>query len=203
MKCKVITIAVVLCYATLTASARPKWQAPHGTILVKPGQSLGKLKIGMSPQAVRRIMGQPCRVLNSNAPLVNKRDIWCEKWEKNKAVDIQSVSSYFIIADYVNGKVVQLVANLPSAKMPDGFSMRSSLAEIRKKLKNTEGDHAVPYEDWFSVGFSDRKQGVGYFFGLFDVSISTRGHQTADDAKPLHFVVFKPGRQMVHFLGWW
>ncbi len=135
----------------------------------------------MSRQSPRKVMGPRSNYNDHNS----KQDMWYE-------VDAEGngMQGYYVVVDYINSKVVQIVANLPNAATPGGFSMHSSLTQIKRNFNGIKRTNSFPNVDVREDVYSSGRLGIGFSF-----IVNGKFVQSSDS--PGCFIVFKPGRRIV------
>jgi len=179
-----------LCSTSIGANPQPKWHTPTAAVIVKPGKSVGALKIGMTSSQAHAILGKPYQVFfdypRHSYPMT---EIWCEK-----QINFNDPSFYCIVTDYRNGKIARILGKLPKAQLTDGFSLLSKFSSIKKKFKKLEYDFTIPDEDVAAQGYQDKKLGIAFFYGVWNEGV--QAHFVQDVDKPVYFEVLKPGEEM-------
>ncbi len=95
---------------------------PAADNLVAPGVSLGKIKIGMAKEEVRKTLGKPQDTFKLESKV--EADVWRSK----------NVVQVF----YKGGKVVQIAASGPQFKTADELSSKTKADDVNKRFPDLE-----------------------------------------------------------------
>lgn len=171
MKAMGLGWSIVLVWTTvLTAGSA----ASAGDLTITPGRSIGRTFLGESRALVMERLGQPDQTSENRGGLCS--DTW-----------FNSVPGvYYTMISYRAGRVVQITTDNGKFKTPDGFSVSSTLPQVRCRFRHlrqfTSHDPAHPVRTF--TRFYDPKAGIAFK--------SMNGASYFDEV-----TVYRPGRRMV------
>lgn len=180
--------------AVLSARAAPP-DADHAAV---PGRNLGRVRLGMTREAVRKLLGRPhvsYRVARTDnktlkrTPVPYETDVWRSSGDSDPRILTVVIQA---------GKVVQIEANSPAFVTPDGVGVGTSFAAIRRKHP---GMTATPYllhdpqmdagSAYVQYAVDDVKRGIAFTVGTQDDEGLAR---ELPKLKPNSLIIHEPGR---------
>ncbi len=174
-------VLLLLCFVAPSAKSFAEPRDLYEAAVVVPGHSVGRVRLGMSRQSLRKMLGKP---ISSEG---TKHDEW---WKFVDDLPAQESGAPFISVDYVGGKVVQIAANVPGLVNHEDFSTNSTLSQIKRKLPGIKRNARYYVVDVQYVFYASINQGIGFSF-------NTNNGKAAGLARPDCFIVFKPGRHIL------
>lgn len=123
MRVRIISFALIACtllpQLTTEATAQSAF-APAATLIV-PGNVLGPLRLGMTPDEVHRVLGQPSEV-NNSSPIV-----WNAGWQAYRLWAV-------FRGRYPGGSVVRITTQSSRFATKHGIRVGSSISDVLRKL---------------------------------------------------------------------
>ncbi|WP_276499818.1 hypothetical protein [Pontibacter litorisediminis] len=166
-----------------TASA-PATATPDSTYLILPGESIGKVKLGMPGSELTSILGKP----DSTDAAMGKALLY---W-----LNGQHYLVIYTVADFggqdERPKVQQVQVNSPQFQTPDGIGTGKALPEIRQKYGRLKPlAHYQDEQQQQVYIFDAQQQGIAFEVTLPDslctaITIHPKGQNVTDTYLPLH-----------------
>lgn len=166
---------------------RADWEQSLGKALVRPGQSVGKISLGLTRSAVLKKIGRPASSSSS-------RGLAQDTWTADDP-DTQWIDKPFLTVHYSKSKVVQIDIKLEELFLSDYFSLNNTFAQLRKRFKGLKliksasfaGDESEAPDSFY---YNDLKAGMGFFF-------ITNGGKVSPSIAPIYISVHRKGYKMV------
>ncbi|TPE45141.1 hypothetical protein [Pontibacter mangrovi] len=166
---------------------------PDPAYLIKPGESIGKIELGMPGTNLAKILGEPD---STDAAMGKALLFW---------VDGQEYVALYTVADFggkdERPKVQQVQVTSPAFKTADGIGTGKALPEIRRTYSGLQPlayyQNAQQQQVYI---FDDRQQGIAFEVTLPDstctaITIHPKGESMTDAYLPLHPDMTRIGRQ--------
>lgn len=117
---------------------------------VVPGVSVGDVRLGDARAAVLKRMGKPTKTSRPAKGLMR------DEWLAPEPPEMSQETRLFFIVTYRVGRAAQIEFNSPRFETADGFSVRETLAQFRRKYGRTQ----VKTFGYDADGF------VGYYYAV-------------------------------------
>lgn len=161
------------------------WEQRLGKALVRPGQSVGNISLGLTRAAVLKKMGKP-------AYSSSFRGVYRDTWTEDDP-DTQWIDKPFVTVLYSKNKVIQIDVKLTELFLSDYFSLNNTFAQLRKRFKGLKlikrksfsEENGPPY----SFYYDDIRSGMGFFF-IVD------GKKVSPSNAPIYVSVHRKGHRM-------
>ncbi len=151
--------------------------APAADYLVTPGVSIGKIRIGMAKEEVRKTLGKPKSSF---------------KLESKVEADVFG-SKNFVQVFYKGGKVVQIAASSPSFQTAENLSAQTRADDVNKRFPDLEEVRTEGRQGVKAAYLDDKKSGLAFYYS---VPGESENDTTSWSAQMI--IVHKPNEK-VHF----
>ena len=169
---------------------RADWNQSLGKALVHPGQSIGKISLGLTRSAVLKKIGRP-------ASSSSRRGLTQDTWAYDDP-DAQWIDNPFLTVHYSKNKVVQIDIKHEEVFLSDYFSLNNTFAQLRKRFKGLKliksssfaGDESEAHDSFY---YDDLKSGMGFFL----ITPDKHSGKVSPSTVPIYISIHRKGYKMV------
>lgn len=136
-------------------------EARAQNFVVVPGVSVGDVRLGDARTAVLKRMGKPTKTSRPAKGLVR------DEWLGAEPPDLSGEMRLFLVVTYRASKAAQIEFNSPRFETADGFSVRDTLAQFRRRYGRTR-TAAFGYEDFVGYYYDATRRGLTFMVGIQD-----------------------------------
>lgn len=168
--CAVLGVATTGSITTGHAKTASKSVAASSATLVVPGESVGRVKLGMTRAQVRKQLGVPSRTVRWKSG--ETQDTWLGASKKSDGTKIEEFERRFLNVISRRDRAIQIEFNSPTFRTRDGISINSTLAQFRARYPRPRAQSLL-YADpegggYIGYYYDSVRRGLAFQFGAQD-----------------------------------